>query len=40
VFETPARIAAERHDNLKSYVERMMARFYPDQTAAGDGPLS
>ena len=38
VFETPARLAAERHDNLKSYVERMMARFYPDragrQTAA------
>jgi glutathione S-transferase len=31
VFETPARIAAERHDNLKSYVERMMARFYPDR---------
>jgi glutathione S-transferase len=38
VFETPLRLAAERHDNLKSYIERMMARFYPDrggrQTAA------
>jgi glutathione S-transferase len=30
VFETPIRLAAERHDNLKSYVGRMMARFYPD----------
>lgn len=30
VFESPIRIAAERHDNLKSYVDRMMARFYPD----------
>jgi glutathione S-transferase len=29
VFESPTRLAAERHDNLKSYVERMMARFYP-----------
>ncbi len=31
VFETPLRLAAERHDNLKSYVERMLARFYPDR---------
>jgi glutathione S-transferase len=29
-FETPMRGAAERHDNLKHYVGRMTARFYPD----------
>jgi glutathione S-transferase len=29
VFDTPIRIAAERHDNLKRYVGRMTARFYP-----------
>src|SRR5262249_36487658 len=31
VFDTPLRAAANRHDNLKRYVDRMMARFYPDQ---------
>ena len=30
VFETPLRSAAERHDNLKRYVGRMTARYYPD----------
>jgi glutathione S-transferase len=30
IFETPIRSAAERHDNLKRYVGRMAARFYPD----------
>jgi glutathione S-transferase len=30
VFETPIRHATERHDNLKRYVGRMTARFYPD----------
>ena len=30
LFETPMRTAAERHDNLKRYVGRMTARFYPD----------
>ena len=30
IFETPIRTAAERHDNLKRYVGRMTARFYPD----------
>jgi glutathione S-transferase len=30
VFETPIRSAAERRDNLKRYVGRMAARFYPD----------
>jgi glutathione S-transferase len=30
IFETPIRSAAERHDNLKLYVGRMAARFYPD----------
>jgi len=29
-FETPIRRAAERHDNLKRYVGRVTARFYPD----------
>ena len=29
LFETPVRAAAERHDNLKRYVGRMTARFYP-----------
>jgi glutathione S-transferase len=29
-FETPIRAAAERHDNLKRYVGRMTARFYPN----------
>jgi glutathione S-transferase len=28
-FKTPRRAAAERHDNLKRYVGRMTARFYP-----------
>jgi glutathione S-transferase len=30
LFDTPIRTAAERHDNLKRYVGRMTARFYPD----------
>jgi glutathione S-transferase len=30
LFDTPLRAAAERHDNLKRYVGRMAARFYPD----------
>jgi glutathione S-transferase len=30
-FESPIRDAAERHDNLKRYVGRMAARYYPDQ---------
>lgn len=29
-FETPLRTAAERHENLRRYVGRMTARFYPD----------
>jgi glutathione S-transferase len=29
-FETPLRAAAERHDNLKRYVGRMTARYYPE----------
>jgi glutathione S-transferase len=29
-FETPLRNAAERHDNLKRYVGRLTARFYPE----------
>jgi glutathione S-transferase len=30
LFESAARRAAERHDNLRRYVGRMTARFYPD----------
>jgi glutathione S-transferase len=29
-FDTPLRTAAESHDNLKHYVGRMTARYYPD----------
>jgi glutathione S-transferase len=29
-FETPIRTAAGRHDNLRRYVGRMIARYYPD----------
>jgi len=29
-FETPLRSAAERHDNLKRYISRMTARYYPE----------
>jgi glutathione S-transferase len=29
-FATPVRDAAERHDNLKRYVARMIERYYPD----------
>ena len=32
LFETPLRTAAERHHNLRRYVGRMTARFYPDQS--------
>jgi len=30
LFDTPIRTAAEGHANLKTYVARMAARFYPD----------
>jgi glutathione S-transferase len=30
LFDTPLRTAAERHDNLKRYVGRMTARYYPE----------
>jgi glutathione S-transferase len=30
LFETPIRGAAERHDNLRRYVGRMAARYYPE----------
>jgi hypothetical protein len=29
-FDTPLRTAAERHANLRGYVGRMTARFYPE----------
>ncbi len=32
LFETPLRTAAERHHNLRRYVGRMTARFYPEQS--------
>jgi glutathione S-transferase len=31
LFDTPLRNAAERHDNLKRYVGRMTAAYYPEQ---------
>ncbi len=31
-FDTPLRTTAERHDNLRRYVGRMTARYYPDRT--------
>jgi glutathione S-transferase len=30
LFDTPLRVAAEAHDNLRRYVGRMTARYYPD----------
>jgi glutathione S-transferase len=30
--DTPVRTAAERHENLRRYVGRMTARYYPDRT--------
>jgi glutathione S-transferase len=30
-FDTPIRTAAERHENLRRYVGRMTARYYPDR---------
>src|SRR5262249_15172235 len=30
LFDTPLRRAAERHDNLKRYAARMLARYYPN----------
>jgi glutathione S-transferase len=30
-FDTPIRAAAERHENLKRYVGRMTARYYPER---------
>jgi glutathione S-transferase len=30
-FDTPVRTAAERHENLRRYVGRMTARYYPDR---------
>ncbi|MGH6866812.1 MAG: glutathione S-transferase family protein [Methyloceanibacter sp.] len=38
LFDTPLRAAAEAHGNLKQYVERAGARFYPERDkAAGRG---
>jgi glutathione S-transferase len=33
LFETPIRSAAERHDNLRRYVGRMAARYWPEHGA-------
>jgi glutathione S-transferase len=38
LFESPLRAAACRHDNLKAYVERMTAQYYPPQDAATGQP--
>jgi hypothetical protein len=32
VFKAPLQQAASSHDNLRRYVERMTARFYPERT--------
>lgn len=34
LFESPLRDAGERHDNLKRYVARMWARYYPERAEA------
>jgi glutathione S-transferase len=31
-YDTPVRTAAERHENLRRYVGRMTARYYPDRS--------
>jgi glutathione S-transferase len=35
-FDTPIRAATARHDNLKRYVGRMAARYYPEFKGLGD----
>jgi glutathione S-transferase len=37
VFDSPVRTAAERHDNLRRYVDRMMAQYYPDLRRTTEG---
>lgn len=37
-FDTPIRAAAERHANLRAYVGRMAARFYPEHNAIAGCP--
>jgi hypothetical protein len=32
IFAAAARTAAERHDNLRAYVGRMTARYYPERS--------
>jgi glutathione S-transferase len=39
-FETPLRGAAERHANLRSYVGRMTARYYPERTQIAGCPAA
>lgn len=39
-FESPIRTAAERHDNLRRYVGRITARFYPDWKAIAGCPAA
>lgn len=39
-FKTPLRAAAERHANLRSYVGRMTARYYPDRTQIAGCPAA
>ena len=39
-FSVPIRSAAERYGNLKSYVGRMTARFYPDMKAIAGCPAA
>jgi glutathione S-transferase len=39
-FETPLRTATERHANLRHYVSRMTARYYPDREQIAGCPAA
>ncbi len=39
-FETPLRTAAERHENLRRYIGRMAARYYPDYQEMAGCPVA
>jgi len=39
-FQTPLRTAAERHTNLRRYVGRMTARYYPDREQIAGCPAA
>jgi glutathione S-transferase len=39
-FDTPLRTAAQHHENLRRYVGRMTARYYPDLGAIAGCPAA